>query len=135
MPCPLVTTLHTPQLPWAERVLGSGERPDEDFVAVSQVAITPLIMVAPPEGGAKTVKELIETARAKPGSLNYSSAGLGSTTGIAGLLFKQTTKIDIVHLPFKGLPETHTAIIRASRAYLLARATVGIAAALEPLMV
>ena len=53
---------------------------------------------------AKSVKDLIEMARAKPGGLNYSSAGLGSTTGIAGALFKQTTKTDIVHVPFKGLP-------------------------------
>lgn len=51
-------------------------------------------------------------ARAKPGALNYSSAGLGSTTGIAGALFRQTTNTDIVHVPFKGLPETHTAVIR-----------------------
>ena len=86
--------------------------PVNDFVAVTQVAITPLIMVVPPDSPAKTVKDLIEMARAKPGALNYSSAGLGSTTGIAGALFKQTTKTDIVHVPFKGLPETHTAIIR-----------------------
>jgi tripartite-type tricarboxylate transporter receptor subunit TctC len=51
-------------------------------------------------------------ARAKPGALNYSSAGLGSTTGIAGHLLRQATKTDIVHVAFKGLPETHTAIIR-----------------------
>ena len=86
--------------------------PIKDFVGVSQVAITPLIMVVPPDSPAKSVKDLIELARAKPGDLNYSSAGLGSTTGIAGALFKQVTKIDIVHVPFKGLPETHTAIIR-----------------------
>ena len=86
--------------------------PVNDFVAVTQVAITPLIMVVPPDSPAKTVKDLIEMAKAKPGALNYSSAGLGSTTGIAGALFKQTTKTDIVHVPFKGLPETHTAIIR-----------------------
>ena len=86
--------------------------PVKDFVGVTQVAITPLIMVVPPDSPAKTVENLIEMARAKPGALNYSSAGLGSTTGIAGALFKQTTKTDIVHVPFKGLPETHTAIIR-----------------------
>ena len=51
-------------------------------------------------------------AKAKPGALNYSSAGLGSTTGIAGELFKQTTGTDIVHVPFRGLPESHTAVIR-----------------------
>jgi len=86
--------------------------PVNDFVGVTQVAVTPLIMVVPPDSPAKSVKDLIEMARAKPGALNYSSARLGSTTGIAGALFKQTTKTDIVHVPFKGLPETHTAIIR-----------------------
>ena len=86
--------------------------PVRDFVGVTQVAITPLIMVVPPDSSPKSVKELVDLARAKPGELNYSSAGLGSTTGIAGALFRQTTKTDIVHLPFKGLPETHTAIIR-----------------------
>ena len=86
--------------------------PIKDFVGIAQVAVTPLIMVVPPDSPAKSVKELIELARAKPGSLNYSSAGLGSTTGIAGALFKQVAKVDLVHVAFKGLPETHTAIIR-----------------------
>jgi tripartite-type tricarboxylate transporter receptor subunit TctC len=86
--------------------------PLKDFVGVSMVAITPLIMVVPPDSPAKSVKELIELARAKPGALNYSSAGLGSTTGIAGHLLRQVTNTDIVHVAFKGLPETHTAIIR-----------------------
>ncbi len=86
--------------------------PVRDFVGVTQVAVTPLILVVPPDSAPKNVKELVDLARSKPGDLNYSSAGLGSTTGIAGALFRQTTKTDLVHLPFKGLPETHTAIIR-----------------------
>jgi tripartite-type tricarboxylate transporter receptor subunit TctC len=86
--------------------------PLKDFVGISQVATTPLILVAPPESTTKSVKELIAAAKAKPGALNYSSAGLGSTTGIAGELFKQTTQTDIVHLPFRGLPESQTAVIR-----------------------
>jgi len=86
--------------------------PLQDVVGISQVATTPLILVAPPESTTKSVKELIEAAKAKPGALNYSSAGLGSTTGIAGELFKQTTQTDIVHLPFRGLPESQTAVIR-----------------------
>jgi tripartite-type tricarboxylate transporter receptor subunit TctC len=86
--------------------------PVKDFVGVSQVATTPLILVAPPDSAAKTVKELIAAAKAKPGTLNYSSAGLGSTTGIAGELFKQTTQTDIVLLAFRGLPESQTAVIR-----------------------
>jgi tripartite-type tricarboxylate transporter receptor subunit TctC len=86
--------------------------PQKDFVGISQVATTPLILVAPPESATKSVKELIAAAKAKPGALNYSSAGLGSTTGIAGELFKQTTQTDVVHLPFRGLPESQTAVIR-----------------------
>jgi tripartite-type tricarboxylate transporter receptor subunit TctC len=86
--------------------------PIKDFVGVSQVASTPLILVAPPESATNTVKDLIEAAKAKPGALNYGSAGLGSTTGIAAELFKQTTGTDIVHVPFRGLPESQTAVIR-----------------------
>jgi tripartite-type tricarboxylate transporter receptor subunit TctC len=86
--------------------------PLKDFVGVSQVATTPLILVAPPESTTKTVTELIAAAKAKPGTLNYSSAGLGSTTGIAGELFKQITQTDIVLLAFRGLPESQTAVIR-----------------------
>lgn len=91
--------------------------PVNDFVGVTQVAITPLIMVVPPDSPTKSVKDLIDAAKAKPGAFNYSSAGLGSTTGIAGALFKQTTGTDFVHVPFKGLPETHTAIIRGDVAF------------------
>jgi tripartite-type tricarboxylate transporter receptor subunit TctC len=86
--------------------------PIKDFVGVSQVASTPLILVAPPESATKSVKDLIDAAKAKPGALNYGSAGLGSTTGIAAELLKQTTGTDIVHLPFRGLPESQTAVIR-----------------------
>jgi len=86
--------------------------PLKDFIGISQVATTPLILVAPPESATKSVKELIAAAKAKPGTLNYSSAGLGSTTGIAGELFKQTTQTDIVLLAFRGLPESQTAVIR-----------------------
>lgn len=87
--------------------------PIKDFAGVSQVAVTPLILIAPPESGTKTLQDLVDAARAKPGALNYGSAGLGSTTGIAAEVFKQTTGTDIVHVPFRGLPESQTAVIRA----------------------
>src|SRR5215813_10786269 len=72
--------------------------PLKDFMGVTQVASTPLIMVTSPSSGYKSVKDLIEAAKAKPGALTYSSAGLGSTTGIAGELFKQITSTSIVNL-------------------------------------
>ena len=86
--------------------------PIKDFVGVSQVATTPLILVAPPESSTHSLKDLIDAAKARPGALNYGSAGLGSTTGIAAELLKQTTGTDIVHVPFRGLPESQTAVIR-----------------------
>ena len=86
--------------------------PVKDFMGVTQVALTPLIMVTSPTSEYKSVNDLIEAAKAKPGALNYTSAGLGSTTGIAGELFKQITNTSIVNLAVRGLPETHTAVIR-----------------------
>jgi len=86
--------------------------PVKDFTAITQVASTPSILVVPPDSPNKTLKDLIAAAKAKPGALNYSSAGLGSSTGIAAELFKQITKTDIVVVPHRGLPESQTAVIR-----------------------
>jgi tripartite-type tricarboxylate transporter receptor subunit TctC len=86
--------------------------PLNDFTGVTQVASTPLILVTSSSSEYKSLQDLIEAAKAKPGTLNYSSAGLGSTTGIAGELFKQITNTSIVNLAVRGLPETHTAVIR-----------------------
>jgi tripartite-type tricarboxylate transporter receptor subunit TctC len=86
--------------------------PIRDFRGVTQVATTPLILVAPPQAATRSLQDLIDTTREKPGALNYGSAGLGSTTGIAAELFKEATGTDIVHVAFRGLPESQTAVIR-----------------------
>jgi tripartite-type tricarboxylate transporter receptor subunit TctC len=86
--------------------------PLKDFAAISAVATMPSILIAPPDAPTKTVKELIDAAKANPGKLNYSSAGLGSATGIAAELFRQTTKTDMVLVAHKGLPESQTSVIR-----------------------
>ncbi len=91
--------------------------PVKDFVAVTQVASTPLVMIVPPESPAKSVKDIIEMAKAAPGTLNYASAGSGSTTGLAGALFIKATQINMAPVSFKGLPETHTAVIRGDVAW------------------
>jgi tripartite-type tricarboxylate transporter receptor subunit TctC len=82
-----------------------------DFVGVTQVASMPSIMIAPPDTPVKSPKDLIEAAKGKPGALNYNSAGLGSATNIAAEDFRQTTTPDLVHVPYKGMPESQTAII------------------------
>src|SRR5687767_12278063 len=56
----------------------------------------------------KTLKDLLAAARAKPGQINFSSAGVGSGTHFAGEIFKSMAAIDVVHVPFKGIPEALT---------------------------
>lgn len=79
-----------------------GFDPVRDFSPVSLVAITPNILVAHPSLPVKTVKELLALAKAKPGTLNFPSAGVGSSSHLAGELLKSLAKIDMVHVPFKG---------------------------------
>ena len=86
--------------------------PVKDFAGVIQVASVPVVLVVAPELPAKSLKELTDLAKAKPGTLNFSSAGLASSNYIAGELLKQTAKIDIVHVPYKGTPETLTSLMR-----------------------
>jgi tripartite-type tricarboxylate transporter receptor subunit TctC len=56
----------------------------------------------------KTLRELLAAAKAKPGQINFSSAGVGSGTHFAGEIFKSMAAIDVVHVPFKGIPEALT---------------------------
>ena len=87
--------------------------PVKEFAGVTQVASVPLVLIVPPDLPAKTLKEFIELAKGRPGTLNFSSAGLASTAYISGELFKQTAKLDIVHVPYKGAPESPTGIMRS----------------------
>src|SRR5882672_9011967 len=76
--------------------------PVADFAPVSLVASTPNILVVHPSTPARTVKEVIALAKAKPGTLNFASAGMGSSSHLAGELFRILTGADIVHVPYKG---------------------------------
>jgi tripartite-type tricarboxylate transporter receptor subunit TctC len=86
--------------------------PAKDFTGVTQVATVPQSLIIPPEFPAKNVSEWIAQARANPGKMNFSSAGLASTSYLGAELFKQTAKIDIVHIPHKGAPEAMTSVMR-----------------------
>jgi tripartite-type tricarboxylate transporter receptor subunit TctC len=79
-----------------------GFDPVKDFSPISLVAVTPNILVAHPSLPVKTVKDLLTLAKAKPGTLNFPSAGVGSSSHLAGELLKSLAKIDMVHVPFKG---------------------------------
>ena len=82
-----------------------------DFAAVSIFSMSPNILVVHPSLPAKNVQELIALAKAKPGTLNFSSAGSGTTQHLAGELFKLRTKTNIVHVPYKGSAPSLTALI------------------------
>lgn len=86
--------------------------PVKDFAGVSQIASIPVVLIVTPALPPKSVKELIALAKEKPGTLNFASAGLASSTYIAGELFKQAAHIDIAHVPFRGTPEQFTSIMR-----------------------
>ncbi len=76
--------------------------PVKDFSPVILMATVPNVLVVHPSVPAKSVKELIALARARKGQLTYASQGVGSSGHMAGELFKQITKADIVHVPYKG---------------------------------
>ena len=81
-----------------------------DFVPISVFAESPNLLVAHASAGAN-VKELLAQAKAKPGSMNYSSAGSGTSQHLAGELFKVRTGSHIVHIPYKGTAASLTAVI------------------------
>jgi tripartite-type tricarboxylate transporter receptor subunit TctC len=86
--------------------------PAKDFVGVTEVATVPQVLIVPPELPVKTVTDFIALANASPGKLNFASAGLASTSYLGAELFKQMAKIDIVHIPHKGAPESVTSVMR-----------------------
>ena len=80
-----------------------------DFAPISLIASSPLVLAVGPALPVKTMKELIATARARPGALNYSSAG--GPQHLAAELFKLRTKTNIVHVPYKGSGPSITALM------------------------
>jgi tripartite-type tricarboxylate transporter receptor subunit TctC len=74
----------------------------KDFAPVACIGYAPLVLVVEASSPAKSLKDLIALAKAKPGNLNYGTAGNGGSGHLASELFKLTTKIDVVHVPYKG---------------------------------
>ena len=91
---------------WMEPLLRSNVAwdPVKDFAPITLAARSPNILVVHPSLPVKTVKELIALAKSRPGELRYASAGSGTTAQLAAELFKSMAgKLDIVHVPYKGL--------------------------------
>lgn len=79
--------------------------PIRDFSPISLIYTIPLYLVVHPEVPAKSVKELIALAKAKPGEINFGSVGTGSSVHLAGEMFKSMTGTDMVHVPYRGSSE------------------------------
>ncbi len=82
-----------------------------DFTAIAPVAEQPNVLVVGPNSTIKTVAELIATAKAKPGQLNFGSAGTGTGTHLNLEKFKLAAGISLTHIPYKGTPEVATDLI------------------------
>ncbi|ANN65504.1 tripartite tricarboxylate transporter substrate binding protein [Bordetella bronchialis] len=76
--------------------------PVRAFTPIKLIAKAPLVLVANPKLGFKSVQDLIEAARKNPGKVTYASFGIGSAGHLAGELFKSLTGVDMVHVPYKG---------------------------------
>ena len=80
---------------------------DKDFESIVVLGVQPNVLVASTESGLRTVADLVAAAKAKPGTLTFASAGIGSSSHMAGEKLKLAAKIDVRHIPFKdqGLTE------------------------------
>jgi tripartite-type tricarboxylate transporter receptor subunit TctC len=83
----------------------------KDFSGITLTATGPALVIVAPNLGVKTMAEFIALAKAKPGQLNFASAGKGSGSHFAVELLKNQAGIDMVHVPYKGIPEALTETI------------------------
>jgi tripartite-type tricarboxylate transporter receptor subunit TctC len=84
---------------------------EKDFIGITPISSTPNVLVISPSKNIKTLGELLSAARAKPGSMNFASAGQGSATHLNAEKFKLAAKIDAVNVPFKGSAEAVTEVM------------------------
>ena len=82
-----------------------------DLAGVTPLALLPQVLVIAPSKGIASVEALIAAAKAKPGALNYASAGVGTATQLNAERFRLGAGIDVVHVPFKGTPEALTEVM------------------------
>jgi len=85
--------------------------PVKSFAPVSLVAVAPLIVTVNNDFPAKNVKDLIDYVKAHPGKVSFGSSGVGSATHLTFELLKQTSGLDMVHIPYKGTAPALTAVI------------------------
>jgi tripartite-type tricarboxylate transporter receptor subunit TctC len=84
---------------------------EKDFVGITPISSTPNVLVISPAKNIKTLKDLLAAARAKPGSMNFASAGQGSATHLNAEKFKLAARIEAQNIPFKGSAEAVTEVM------------------------
>jgi tripartite-type tricarboxylate transporter receptor subunit TctC len=94
--------------------------PSKDFTGVAQLASLPFILVANPGHKTGTLRELIAAAKAQPGTLNYASAGFGSTAYLAAVLLTQVADVKMQHVPYRGGPEAVMSVVRGDAHFYFA---------------
>jgi tripartite-type tricarboxylate transporter receptor subunit TctC len=83
----------------------------EDFAAVAAFGSSPNVTVVAPERGIKTLQELVAAAKAKPGSITFGTAGVGSATHISAEILRFSAGFEALQVPFRGMPEILTEIM------------------------
>jgi tripartite-type tricarboxylate transporter receptor subunit TctC len=86
-----------------------------DIVPVASINSDAFVLLVNPSFPAKTVAEFIAYAKANPGKINLASNGTGNLTHLSGELFRMMTGIEVVHVPYRGTPATHSALIAGPR--------------------
>ena len=78
---------------------------DKDFASISLIGTVPFVQMVNPQVPAKSIRELIELAKKSPGKLRYGSAGAGASEHLSGVMFTRLTGTDMLHVPYKGIPQ------------------------------
>ena len=78
---------------------------DKDFVSIALIGTVPFVQMVNPKVQAASVRELIDLAKKSPGKLRYGSAGAGATEHLSGVMFNRLTGTDMLHVPYKGIPQ------------------------------
>jgi tripartite-type tricarboxylate transporter receptor subunit TctC len=92
--------------------------PEHDFTPIALLESSPIVLVASTDVPASSARELIDMARARPGTLSYASNGNGSPEEVAGELFKKRLQLDIRHVPYDGAGPARKAVIAAQVALM-----------------
>jgi len=103
--------VHSNALVTAPAIQSMPYDPVQDFAGITPLGNVPLVLVISPDKNIKTLKELVDAARAKPGSINYAAAGIGTPPHLTTERFRLAAKFEGQLVPFKGAPEALTEVI------------------------